>query len=385
MNRGRPADCNPLIGQCPQWKLADHEELERPLPVYDPAAPVVEEDLSTEERTEKLERIAKLNAHIVRWLKYRARCLRCKVGSADPQNNPFAVLLAKLSGVTKPKKARQAYQQFMHEKYEAVVDLAITEAWAEECRKPNPSGRPGPKAPDADFHANTAHRFFAQLSATEQNEYCERAASKAKSRLDEYEQALKDGPSLEPAARQKCIENAAQFLGPILQRICDCTSLQGIVMLGGPLPGNNGKIGTVHVTLGQNLAPVPASFPAWAGEHFNKEVLGVFKKYLRTAYTDEEIKEAALDPLADAQYRISTAPSDVQDSKDEDADNDDSDDSDDSDGEDDNEEDKEEEARSKEKGGMKGGKKRMRGKEDGERQKKKAKTQAQGPTYEEIR
>ncbi|KAJ7197827.1 hypothetical protein GGX14DRAFT_667673 [Mycena pura] len=269
-----------------------------------------------------------------------------------------------------------------------VVDPAVAEAWAEECRKPNPSGRPRPKAPDADFRANTARRLFAQLSATEQNEYRERAASEAKSRRDEYEQALKDGPSLEPAARQKCIENVAQFLGPILQGIRDCTYLQGIVMLGGPLPGNNGEIGTVHVALGQNLAPVPASFPAWAGERFNKEVLGVFKEYLRTAYTglaDEEIKEAALDPLADAQYRISTAPSDVQDSDDEDADDDDSDDSDDSDGEDDDEEDKEEEARSKEKGGMKGGKKRMRGTEDGERQKKKAKTQAQGPTYEEIR
>ncbi|KAJ7126587.1 hypothetical protein C8R43DRAFT_958075 [Mycena crocata] len=90
------------------WRLADHEEPELPLPEYDPLAPVMKENLSPEDTEAKRLRIEVLNKRIRRWLQYRVRLLHKQYRpKLDGSKNGWAVLLAKLSGVQQPPKARQ--------------------------------------------------------------------------------------------------------------------------------------------------------------------------------------------------------------------------------------------------------------------------------------
>ncbi|KAJ6504304.1 hypothetical protein C8R47DRAFT_1210370 [Mycena vitilis] len=84
------------------WRLEDYEEPDLPLPEYDPRAPALVEELDEEETKAKRAKVEMLNARIRRWLKYRARRLRRTLRSKiDARNDPWAILLAKLSGFCK--------------------------------------------------------------------------------------------------------------------------------------------------------------------------------------------------------------------------------------------------------------------------------------------
>ncbi|KAJ7018725.1 hypothetical protein C8F04DRAFT_1277241 [Mycena alexandri] len=100
------------------WELLDHEEPNLPLPEYDPLAPVDDDDEENADTqvVAKRERIEILNKRIRNWFKYRVRKLRKFLQTKlDPRKDPWAILLAKLSGFLAPPKARQAYQQYYHE------------------------------------------------------------------------------------------------------------------------------------------------------------------------------------------------------------------------------------------------------------------------------
>ena len=117
------------------WWLNDDKEPNLLLPTYDPKAMDSEVDLSAEDALLKARTIAKKNkvrwqlvvelvlvADISKkairwWLEYCVCCInKNHKPSMDPEKNPYAALLAKLSGIDPPKKkVRQGHQQFMHE------------------------------------------------------------------------------------------------------------------------------------------------------------------------------------------------------------------------------------------------------------------------------
>ncbi|KAJ7175547.1 hypothetical protein C8R46DRAFT_1214018 [Mycena filopes] len=277
--------CNEFHSQI-SWQLEDYEEPPLPLPVYDPFAVVPVEVLSDEERKTKLARIEALNAQIRRWLKYRAR-------SAGLGN----------VGIRSPRKPLLAYQQYMRESA-AEIAVVVNERWA--AQSIHADGSANTKKPGAPFRCAVARELFLALSSTEQAEIKARAVEEARAAKEAYKKAMSDGPSKAPEARQKCIDVFGRFMAPIMKGVQEYTGLQGFVMLGGPMPRYNGEVGTVHLAVGSNLQSVPSPFPGWDKRRWARDVVEFYTAYLRTAYTEQECREAALpllgSTLADAPF-----------------------------------------------------------------------------------
>ncbi|KAJ6450543.1 hypothetical protein C8R47DRAFT_1230235 [Mycena vitilis] len=274
------------------WRLEDHEEPECPLPAYDPFAPPVVEKLNEEEAKTRHERLQQLNKRIQRWLKYRARSLRNKgLSKAALRDNPYAVLLAKLSGVTSPPKARQGFQQFMRERT-AEVSAEVDMQWAK--KSINTDGGANTKKPGAPFRCEIARSLFAALPQTEQDAIRGRAVAEAQQAKLDYTALMEGGASKSPEARQKCIDNFGRFMAPIMRGLQEHTGLQGFIVMGGPIPRFNGAIQTLHLSVGTNLTAVPSTFPGWDKPRWNRGITEFYMDFLRTAYTTEHCAEAAL-------------------------------------------------------------------------------------------
>ncbi|KAJ7643844.1 hypothetical protein FB45DRAFT_861425 [Roridomyces roridus] len=330
------------------WRLADDQEPELPLPAYDPnAAPPPQESLSPEDEAKRRKRVKKLNERIRRWLKYRARKLNKVLATrASDPNTPYAALMGKLSGLDAPPKARQAFQEYYHEELENVRKL-IAVAWEAKWKKLKTLA---PGAPPAPFRNDVARKAFAALPQAQRDAYGTKAKNDADARRKVYKDALAEGPSKTPEARQRCIDNIGSFVGALMKGVSEYTGWQIIVEMGGPMPKWGGEIGTLHVSVGKNLDAVPVSFPAWGGDRFKSGVTQLFKDYLNTAYTAEQRAEAALavteappaagTSLEAAEYQISPIPP-AEEEEDDDSDSD-SDSDEDSDSDSDSESDEEE-------------------------------------------
>ncbi|KAJ7018031.1 hypothetical protein C8F04DRAFT_1278439 [Mycena alexandri] len=279
------------------WQLKDHEEPPLPLPLYDKFALPVVEDLDAEQAEEERQKKELLNSRISRWLKYRARVLRKSV-KMDARNDPFAILLGKLSGINAPPKARQAFQQYMHESYDTEIAPAVQARFAASRDDPNGDGAAATqRGPNAPFRARVARELFAELSEEEQEALKERAKAEAAAAREEYETKRKAPPSKSPEDRQsECIDNLGAFLSPILRGIQEYTGLHSVAIFGGPMPKYGGELKTVHVAYGRSLGSAPALFPQWAKARFNRDVIELMHEYLKAAFI--ECAEAAL-PQAD--------------------------------------------------------------------------------------
>ncbi|KAJ7770414.1 hypothetical protein B0H16DRAFT_1451897 [Mycena metata] len=242
------------------WRLADHEEPELPLPDYDPKK-VVEEELDDAEEAQKSARIALLDKRIRRWLKYRVRRLCKQLHSRlNAHVNPWAILVGKLAGLTAPPKARQAYQQFMHEEYAERIAPVVAERWA-AATGPG-SNVQTKKNPDAAFRAAVACELFGKLPENERVAYGTRAKEEAAEKRAEYKAAMEKEPLRAPEDRQS-------------------------------------------VAYGRNRAADPLHFPAWSGSRFDQNVLALMREYLETAFTATDVEECRLpDTLAGAKYTI---------------------------------------------------------------------------------
>ncbi|KAJ7020540.1 hypothetical protein C8F04DRAFT_1196517 [Mycena alexandri] len=219
---------------CISWRLEDHEEPELPLPNYDRFAQVQEEEeLDEEEFLRKRLRIEEMNARIGRWLKYRARRLN-KPFKMDSTRDPWAIYLTKLAGVSTPPKARQAFQQYMHESYESEIARVVQARWkAAELTNGELTGK---KGPDAPFRAKVAHELFAELPESEQDTLRERAKAEAQTARDAYTATMKQGPSKRPEDRQRCIDALGPFVSNFLRGVSEYTGLHSFAVFGGPIP-----------------------------------------------------------------------------------------------------------------------------------------------------
>ncbi|KAJ7080722.1 hypothetical protein C8R43DRAFT_1143069 [Mycena crocata] len=312
------------------WKLMDHEEPELPLPEYDPLATEVEEEMTPEEEVEKRARITLLNKRIRRWLKYRVRRLLKNLHARlDPRKDAWAVLMAKLSNTHSPPKARQAYQQFMHEQWPEIVPI-IAERW--QATVSAGSNLQTRKEADGPFRAQVARDVFAALSEEEKGSYGDRAKAEAAAAREAYQKAMTAAPSKSPEARHECIERLGSFMGPILQGIHERTGLHSVLLLGGPLPKYGGELKTIYVSYGRSKTNAQ-HFPEWAKDRW-VAVTELMKEYLAASFSLQEQTESALpeELLAGAKYTISPMHDDTSDSSD-DPDLDSNADSDDTDSE----------------------------------------------------
>jgi hypothetical protein len=123
----------------------------------------------------------------------------------DRLNDPWAILLAKLAGVNSPPKARQAFQQYMHESYEAEIAPAVRARWESSFLEDDGTTMKLRKGLDAPFRAKVARELFAELSSSEQEGLRNRAKADGEKARAEYVKAMKDGPSKSPEARQKYV------------------------------------------------------------------------------------------------------------------------------------------------------------------------------------
>ncbi len=116
-------------------------------------------------------------------------------------NDLFTVLLSKLTGLTRPPKACQAYQQWMSVNYHDRTCLVddVNTAWVEKCEKEGVSG----KCPTANFCAAIAHCAFAKLSGDAQAEWAAKAKASTMQTKADYEQVLKAVPSKDPVDQQQ--------------------------------------------------------------------------------------------------------------------------------------------------------------------------------------
>ncbi|KAJ7107315.1 hypothetical protein C8R43DRAFT_1140291 [Mycena crocata] len=288
--------CNEFHSLIP-WDLEDFVEPELPLPTYDKFAKLPTQTLSDEQKVEKR------GQRIQRWLKYHSRKLRRGSVRMDSRNNPFVILLGKLAGINAPPKARQAFQQYMHESYDTEIAPAVEARFAME--RSNLDGQGGAatqRGPNAPFQARVARELFAELSDEEQTALKERASAEAQEAKAKYEKARNEPPSKAPADRQRCIDELGKFMLPILRGVYEYTGLHAVAIFGGPIPRYGGELKTVHVAHGRNYDATPVAFPQWGGGgRFNRDVLGLMHDYLKTAFTEEERSAAALEDSTQAE------------------------------------------------------------------------------------
>ncbi|KAJ7123802.1 hypothetical protein C8R43DRAFT_958954 [Mycena crocata] len=284
--------CNEFHNRVP-WTTKDHEE-----PVlleYDANKPKPRETLSDEQEVEKRSRMKVLDKRIRRWYTYRiSRSGRHRRSAVlDSTKDPYAVLLAKLSGLSAPPKARQAFQQLMKESYEEKVAPVVAEKWALEQQKETAAAERS-KVPKAGFRAQVARECFSKLPKSEQKEILGRAQTEAKEAKEAYTKALKDPPATTPEARQRCIDALGEFMAPILRGVQAYTGLHSVLLLGGPMPQYGGELRTMTVSVGRNLTQGAQVFAQWDKKRFNENVSKFMIEYLHTAFTAEECAASAL-------------------------------------------------------------------------------------------
>lgn len=138
---------------------------------------------------------------IRRWLNYRARRLMKHYTQARGANldDPFVVLLTKLTGVTKPKKALQASQQWSHSHYEELIKPTVIKEW-EAYKEENAVA--ASKGVTAGFRGQVTMRMFKALPKEEQERWGKEAKSISEAQRKEYEETLKRPYATDPKSRQ---------------------------------------------------------------------------------------------------------------------------------------------------------------------------------------
>lgn len=123
---------------------------------------------------------------------------KCLKPSMDPEKNPYAALLSKLSGIAPPKKkARQGFQQYMHE-HPDILQPLFDAAW----EKKKSEGLTSKKdRNDATCRAEIARKHFNQLSESEKKKYQEMAQADKLKDAKRYKAALEAAKAKSPANR----------------------------------------------------------------------------------------------------------------------------------------------------------------------------------------
>lgn len=104
-----------------------------------------------------------------------------------PDQNPFAALLAKLSGISKPPiRARQGWQQYMHERNDDVIAPAVSAAWAIK----QAEGLTQQDENNMSYRTDIAHELFNKLPAAEKLYYQDAVKKDKDAQAEAYKAAV---------------------------------------------------------------------------------------------------------------------------------------------------------------------------------------------------
>ncbi|CAK5267984.1 unnamed protein product [Mycena citricolor] len=270
------------------WQTEDHEEPE--LRPYDPKAPIVVEKLSPELEQKKRERIEVLNLRINRWYVYRIRhaLKQRREATLDPRRSAYAILLGRLAGLKKPPKARQGFQQLMHESYSKLIAPAV-----EQKRAAIASGTAETTATGlrVGFRAEVAREVYNALPKDQQDVLKDRAHEQAQVAKDKYMEELKNGPPRDAESRHRAVMQLPGFIMPLLKGIYDTTGLLATLVVAGPMPEFNGEVRAEHVSYTGEGKP---QWAHWDRDRFQKQVLDFMAQFAETQFTAEDRNAAIL-------------------------------------------------------------------------------------------
>ncbi|KAK0437896.1 hypothetical protein EV421DRAFT_1738840 [Armillaria borealis] len=274
------------------WRLLDHEEPAQPFRLYNPHAPRKHEELTPEEAKQKCERVEEIDKRIRRWLRYRTRKLQKKRLKLQRSmlHDPWNLYLAKLAGITKPPKARQAYQEWFTEPANTkLIANIVAERWDKQVADGTTTD-----GPNAGLQMAVARELFQALDPEVREEWKEKARDVVDHNKREYVNLLKAPLSKDPVERQLCINNLPAFAAPLLRGISERTGLAVFMIVGGPMPRNNGQLGTLNLSWRKNLEDKPVAWPHWDAKRFKEQVQDFFLDFLHTAYTADDCEKAQL-------------------------------------------------------------------------------------------
>ncbi|KAK0449343.1 hypothetical protein EV421DRAFT_1732615 [Armillaria borealis] len=204
------------------WCLKDHEEPAQPFCLYNPHAPREVEELMPKEAQEKRKRLEEI--YMKKHLKFRKNLL----------NDPWNLYLTQLASITRPPKARQAYQEwFTDDTNKKLVAAIVQERWEKELADGSASGGPN-------------------------------------------------------------VNLWMAVAPPLLQGMSERTGLSVFMIVGGPMLKNKGVLGTLNLSWGKNLEPKPVAWPKWDKKKFKEQVQDFFLDFLHTAYTPDNCANTQL-------------------------------------------------------------------------------------------
>lgn len=118
----------------------------------------------------------------------------------DITKNPYAIFLAKVSGIKPPPvKARQGAQQLMHDKYDELVAPVVEKEWnAKKAAGLSPKDKN-----DANFRLEIARKLFKSLPKAEREEYEARAQRDKEAATEAYKVEVEESRKRTPENRQR--------------------------------------------------------------------------------------------------------------------------------------------------------------------------------------
>ncbi|KAJ7049002.1 hypothetical protein C8F01DRAFT_1266149 [Mycena amicta] len=295
--------CNEFHARIP-WTVGDNEEPEELLP-YDKYAPVVEEDLTDEQRKAKFARIQLLNARIQRWLKYRARRMTNKFSRANLSlDSPFTRLFYRMRCIKRPLKARSLVQQFLYEEKERLVAPEVARilaarnlaGGADDDGEENGKKK---KTIDINERTNVARTLMEKMfnedpTGTLKAGYDQRRRAESASAVDAWTHLKTVGYPTDADWRDRAISEIRDFITEVFKEIHAMTGLRIFSLMGGPVSGlpENDPFATIAISVGKNNAPRPVGFTKFDSKRYNDDLIPFFKQYLKTCFTAEDIRKA---------------------------------------------------------------------------------------------
>ncbi|KAJ8515006.1 hypothetical protein ONZ45_g7536 [Pleurotus djamor] len=277
------------------WRLPVTQEPDPDAPLPDPL-----EILSATEMTQKREVISRMHGSIKNWMHYRANKVNNNLRhlTSSNRNDPFAILLSKLSGIkTKPSKRLKGWQMYLKEGFDDIRDEFDAAFEASNV----------PKRQKASKRNEYVAERYSRLEDEVKQAWEARAQQHYEDDALDIETRLAKLETLGPQERQDAINRLGDFFYPIIDGVHQLLKMHVTVLVGGPKPIHGGNINVLSLHAGQNRAPIPRTFGE-ADETSYKLVCNTFTNFLETCYTQADRREAALPNVSDSVQMQSTFP-----------------------------------------------------------------------------
>ncbi|KAK7028203.1 SERTA domain-containing protein 3 [Paramarasmius palmivorus] len=252
-------------------------------------------------------------AQIRRWMNYHvAKTTPKDAGEFDP----WAVYLAKLSGVPvdRPGRQRSAANVWMKHKQDEIgpqVQEKIKEALAKkDTEKETETGKdsaPGKgkgkgkgKATRAGENAFVKVRQtvvsdeFNKLNDKERDQWRQVAEEEHRERVRQWQDSVIAPVSTAPADRQACIETLPSFVTPFLEGVAERTGWKVTFIAGGPEPADGGRLNVISVNCGVTTGPVPLNFGQALRDEYQGHIVAPFGQFLKQCYSVAKCQSRAL-------------------------------------------------------------------------------------------